>query len=249
MRARTRLTIPQIAIIGSVLTVLAAVGIFFGLIRPLQDRMTAANALYESNEVNALRRPQVEEQRRAAQREVAAARREYARYEARYMPRIELTNLLNAVQQRWEEQTNTLGPLTLRFLRADRSVRIAQQAISVPAPPSDPNAANESLITLPLGNVSVVGSFRNVLNHAERWNRFKRLVLVDNLTLAGNSPFLTAQYSLTCYIFTRGTAQGTVPSAGGQDGGGGGFGGGGGYPGGDGGAGYPGGGGGGAPAL
>lgn len=245
MRARVRLTIPQIAIIGSVLTVLAAVGIFFGLIRPLQDRMTAANAKYESNEVNALRRPQVEEQRRAAQREVATAQREFARYEARYMkPSIDLTNPLIAVQQRWEEQTNRLGPMTLRFLRADRSVRIAQQAITVPAPPSDPNAATESLITLPLGNVSVIGSFRNVLNHAERWNRFTRLVLVDNLTLTGNSPFLTAQYSLTCYIFTRGTPQGPpVPSVGEAGGGGGGFGGfgdGGGYPGG-GGGGYPGG--------
>ena len=231
MGARSRLTIQQIAIIGSVLIVLVVVGIFFGLIRPLQERKTAADAKFSSNQTNALRRPEVEDAKRKAQQEVAAAKREYARYEAKYMPKIDITNLLTGVQQRWDEQTNKLGPLTLRFLRADRSVRIAQQAIAVPAPPSDPNAVNTSAVVLPLGNVSVVGTFRNVLRHAERWNQFKRLVLVDNLTLAGNSPFLTAQYSLTCYIFTRGTAQGTIPTAGGDAGG---FGGGG-YPGGPGG--------------
>jgi hypothetical protein len=54
--------------------------------------------------------------------------------------------------------------------------------------------------------------FNDILQHVQRWNRFGRLVLVDGLTLSGNSPRLVGQYSLRAVIFTQGeAATETVP--------------------------------------
>ena len=256
MRSKPKITRPQIAIIGVVLTLIVAAGIYFGLIRPLNERMAAADQKYTSNKQVADTRPAVEQKKKEAERKVAQAKREYARYERRFFsvsprdprPLVDVSDLMKAMMQRWELQANRLGPEVLRFLRRDRLVRIAQQSIAVPAPPTDPNAANEELIQLPLGGVSVTGTFQNVLNHAERWNQFNRLVLVDGLALAGNSPRLTGSYTLTCFIYTRGKPGPAVPTATGGGGGGGGMGGyggmGGGYGGGGGMGGYGGGGGG-----
>jgi hypothetical protein len=175
---------------------------------------------------------------------VAAAQAQWARYDRQLMPDINVSNLIRAMQQRWREQSLVLGPKVVQFIRRDRTVAASWQGISVPAPPADPNAlASTQPIVLPLGNVTVVGSFRNILRHVDRWNTFDRLVVVDGLSLAGNSPRVTGQYTLSCYIFPRGEPGALVPAVSGGAGGGGGFsGGGGGYPGG--GGGYPGGGGG-----
>lgn len=260
MGAASRITRGQIAIIGSVLIVIVAAGIFFGLIRPLFARMTAANAKYDTQKAIADQRAAAEEDQRKAEQEVAEARNKWRRYDRQFMNAdINIENLLRATQALWREQNVVLGPKVTRFLRADSSVFITQANIAVPAPPTDPNQVNTKVITLPLGNVSVIGSFNSILRHAERWNRFDRLMLVDGLTLAGNSPRLAGQYSLTCYIFTRGETPGeAIPQAGGGQGGfGGGFPGGGGpegFPGGPGGfpggpEGFPGGPGAAAPTL
>jgi hypothetical protein len=75
----------------------------------------------------------------------------------------------------------------------------------------------------------VQGTFKNILSHVERWNRFDRLVLVSGLTLSGNSPNLVGQYNLQVFEYTHGdrTKAVAIPQAsGGGAGGAGGFGGG-----------------------
>jgi hypothetical protein len=231
----TRITRQQVAIIGSVLIVLVAGSLFYFLILPLSEREAAAQQKYETQHAIAVQRPQAEEDLRKAKQEVAQAEAKWRRYERQYMPDINLSDLIRAMQQRWNEQSLVLGPKVVRFARADRRVRIATMGVSVPAPPADPNAVNQQFFSLPLGAISVVGTFRNVLSHVERWNNFDRLVLVDGLTLAGNSPRLVGQYTLTCYIFTKGAPGPAIPTAGGAGGAGaGGFPGGppGGFPGG-----------------
>lgn len=214
MAALSKITRQQVAIIGSILTVLVAAGIYFFLISPLMERYRLADDKYNAQKAIADTRPQAEQERDQARREVAQAQTEYRRYERRFFsPPIDVTNLLIGVQQRWREQTVVLGPKLLRFARGDRRVRLAKAGFTIPAPPTDPNAANTELIVLPVGDVSVVGSFSNILSHAERWNRFDRLVLVDDLKLTGNSPRLVGEYKMTCYIFTRGKSEGAIPVA------------------------------------
>jgi Tfp pilus assembly protein PilO len=223
MGALSRLTRQQIAIIGSVLIVLTTALLFFFLIRPLRERLAAANDKYNTRQAVADTRGEKEKALEQARQEVAQARAQWSRYDRRFMPDINISNLIRGMEQRWREQKDVLGPLVTRFLRRDRSVRVIRAGITVPAPPTDPNAIDTRVIEIPLGEVSVLGSFRNILNHAERWNKFDRLVLVDNLRLAGNSPLLVGQYRLTCYIFTRGEPGPDVPAAGGTQGGGGEF--------------------------
>jgi hypothetical protein len=231
--------------------------VYFGLIRPLNDRMAAATAKHDQNAPIAARRGAAQADVTRAQSEVAAAKRDYARYarrlfaDAKGRPLVDVSDRLRALQQRWdlvhgEPPSKRLGPQVVSFLRKDRSVRIQQANISVPAPPQDPNAIDPNVIVLPLGSVNAEGTFSNLLRHAERWNQFNRLVLVEGLALAGNSPRLATSYTLTCYIYPQGDVAGPpIPSAGGAAGGGGAgiggpFGGGGGGP-------YGGGGGGGGP--
>ncbi len=256
MRPKSKITRIQILIIAGVLSLIIAGGVFFGLIRPLNERMEAANTKYTTNEPIAAQRPAAEADKKAAQAEVQKAKMEYARYEKRFFyrkttaglkPLVDISDRLSALQQRWQLQgQNGLGPEVLAFLRKDKSVRITQAGLSIPPPPQEANEAVDNLIVLPLGSVAVEGTFDRVLDHTVRWNRFNRLMLVDGLALQGNSPRLAGTYALTCFIFTSGDTPGAeIPSAGGGAGGGGGYpgGGGGGYPGG-GGSGYPGGGGG-----
>lgn len=232
-----RITRQQVAIIGSVLIVLVAGGLFYFLIRPLMERENTANQKYDAQHRIAVGRGAAEQDLIRARQEVAQAQGKWTRYERQYMPVINRSDLIRAMQQRWVEQSLVLGPKVVRFARADRSVRITNLGITVPAPPADPNAVNQKFFMLPLGTVGTMGKFRDVLNNAERWNKFGRLVLVDGLSLSGSSPQLLAQYTLTCFIFTQGEPGPAIPTAGGA----GGSGGGGGYPGGGFGGGYPGG--------
>src|SRR5687767_12926194 len=150
MGALSRLTRPQVVIIGAVLIVLTAAGLYFGLVRPLQQRMAAADAKYTQNEPNGNEAAQkaAADEKKQAQAEVAAAKTKWRSYEGRFFsPAIDISNLLVAMQQRWKEQSLVLGPKVVSYLRRDPSV-VTQANIAVPAPPSDPNAVNTHLFIL-----------------------------------------------------------------------------------------------------
>jgi len=76
--------------------------------------------------------------------------------------------------------------------------------ISVPAAPTNPNAMTADLLEIPLGQMTVTGTYQAILNHLRGWNKFNRLVRVDPPTLTGPSPTMTATYNLTVLIFPRG---------------------------------------------
>lgn len=197
----------QVAIILVVLTTLAVAGIFIFLIKPMNERFTAAEEKFAAQETALTtaqngKKPAQQDLVKARQ-EVAVAKRDWAKYDRALMPNIDLTNRFTATRQLWNEQLRVLGPKILKFLYADRSVRVVSETISVPAPPSDPNVVVQKVFTYPLGNVTVAGNFEQVLRHTERWNRFDRLALVDGLTLSGNSPTLTGTYTVTLYEITH----------------------------------------------
>ena len=224
----------QVAIIGLVLTTLAVAGIFIFLIKPLNERLDLAQTNLDT-QTAALAKAQSDKKpaeldRLKARAEVATAKREWAVYNRALMPNINLANRFTATQQLWNEQLTVLGPKVLKFLYADRSVRVVTESIAIPTPSGDPNAVVQKVFTYPLGSVSVAGTFQQVLRHTERWNRFDRLALVDGLTLSGNSPTLTGTYTVTLFEITNFDKVGAViPQAttaagggGGQYGGGGG---------------------------
>ena len=225
----------QVAIVAVVLTILAVGGIFIFLIKPMNERYDLAAAKLEAQETalataKAGKKP-AELDLVKAKAEVATAKREWASYDRRLMPRIDLTNRFTATRQLWNEQLNVLGPKVVKFLYSDRSVTVVSESIKVPEPSGDPNAAVQKVYTYPFGNVTVSGTFDQVMKHTARWNKFDRLALVDGLVLSGNSPTLTGTYTLTVYEIPNFDIVGPViPQATQTQGGGGGRGGFGGPP-------------------
>jgi hypothetical protein len=234
MGALAKITQVQVYIIAAVLTALVAAGIWFGLIQPKNEALAAAQARYDTANAVAITEPQAKADQVKANQEVAVAKAKWNRFDSTLMPNINISNFLTGSQQLWNEQVLVLGPKVRRYLESDNRVRVTQSNITIPAPSTDPNQVNKKTFEIPLGAVSVQGTFQNVLNHVVRWNRFDRLVLVDGLTLTGNSPRLTGTYNMRVIIFTRGEPSATtIPQAGPSTGGfGGGFGPPGGPPGG-----------------
>lgn len=204
MGALAKITQMQVYIIAAVLVALVGAGIWFGLIKPKQEALDAAQARYDAANAVAITRPQAESAQKEANQKVAVAKAKWNRYDSTLMPNINVSNFLTGSQQLWNEQVLVLGPKVKRYLESDTKVRVTQSNITIPAPSTDPNQVNRKSFEIPMGTISVQGTFQNVLNHVARWNKFDRLVLVDGLTLSGNSPRLTGTYSLRVIIFTRG---------------------------------------------
>jgi hypothetical protein len=203
MGARAKLTPQQVYIIGVVLSIISAAVIYFTLVKPGNEALQTAKADLQQQTDIAAKQPKADADQVKAKQLVALAQAKWAIYDRRYMPDIDLSNRMKGIQQLWHEQVEVLGPAAERFLRADHTVEVLQDGIAVAAPPSDPNAVVAKQFTFDLGSVSVVGTFNEVLNHASRWNKFNRLVLMDNLTLSGSSPRLVGQYTLRCFEFTH----------------------------------------------
>jgi len=219
MGALAKINRLQVAIIGIVLSIIAAAGIYFGLVKPQQDQLASETARYEAAEQKKSEIPAAEKDLQKAKQEVVIAKRKWAVYDRRYMPDIDVTNLFTGTRQLWNEQIKVLGPKVTKYLNSDKNVRVVQSAIQIPAPSGDPNAVARKVFVYPLGSITVAGNFDQVLNHAQRWNNFDRLALVDGLTLTGNSPRLQGTYTLTVYEFTRGDKMGEpVPQAGAANG-------------------------------
>jgi len=223
MGALAKITKVQIWIIAAVLSAIAGGAIYYFLVMPEQARLEAANAKYDTNKAVADTKSSVDADQIKAKGEVKVAQAKWARYDRELMPDIDISNLIRGQQQLWNEQINVLGPITQRYLYADKTVQVVKATLALPAPPTDPNAVARKYFEFPLGDVTVQGKFNQILNHAERWNRFRRLVVVDGLTLSGNSPRLTGSYKLTAYIFTHDDkgAGASIPQAGAAQGGGG----------------------------
>jgi hypothetical protein len=226
----------QVWIIGVVLSLIAGLIIYFMLWKPEMEKQVAEKSRFDAADQIAQQRPTFERELREANRKVVEANAKWARYDRALMPDIDVSNLITGMRQLWNEQIKVLGPKIEKFLRQDKSVQIVQASIALPPPPTDPNLVNQKVFVYDLGNITVVGTFRDILNHVTRWNSFDRLMMADGLTLAGNSPRLAGTYNLRCFVFTHGTDKpgSQIPAAtAGQGGGfsGGGFPGGG-FPGG-----------------
>jgi len=224
----SKLTRPQIFIIGGVTALVFGLGGYFGLIDPALKQLDTERTRRDTRRTKAEERSTAERKKKDANKQVAQAKADWNVYERRYMPDIDVSNTYSAWQDLINEQVRVLGPKMQKFLDSDKSVTKLQGSFALPAAPSDPNASLNELYVFTPGGVQVQGTFKNILSHVERWNRFDRLVLVTGLTLSGNSPNLVGQYNLQVFEYTHGdrTKAIAIPQASGGAGGAGGFGGG-----------------------
>ena len=247
----------HIVIIGLVLGILAAAGVFFALVKPVEEQITEVTAEAETYTTKAATKSQAEAKLATAQKDQAVSRINLQRWETRYMRLgpdrafLSMKDPQQAMILLWKEQANTVGPLLTRFIRRS-GVRLVS-GITVPGAPIDPNAINPNEYTVPLGQVQVRGSFRNINRFLRSVQNAPRLLRINNVDLSGQSPNITANVDLTMIVLPRDSDKvQPIPLATGEGGTTGATGGGypgGGYPGG----GYPGGGpaganGGGVPA-
>lgn len=193
----------HVIIIGSVLCVIAGVGVFFLQVKPQMNNYDAAKARYDAASPKGN-----DSSLTAAVAACADAKNKYDIKQAqldmqmrRRMPNLNFSRRDIGMLALWQEQIKTLGPLLEDFAR-DKTVR-ANARFSIPAPPANPNDPqfDKDVLEFPLGTIAVAGDFKSLMNNVRRWNNCRRLVMVGPPTLSGQSPRLVQSYSLTCYIF------------------------------------------------
>ena len=240
-----------VAVIGSVLSILAVVLITFLLIKPTQERYDAAKSRWDAAYPDSTQSAQTGA-KNLLEKNKADARATYAKWDATQkalMPPFDVSKRYQAWGQLAHELSYNLGPSLERWITRTGVVR--QTAITVPAPPNSPNDITNAPLRIPVsgGAIQVGGDFRTLLTHVVEWNNFNRLVLIDGLALSGNSPYMQGSYRAQVIIFPQNPTNvgKTLDTAGtggttGLRGGPGGFPGGpgGGYPGAGGAGGYPG---------
>ncbi len=192
-----------ITVVGVVACLGAAAGMYFGLIVPTQTQINTEEARYQAIAMYSDKSGIAVAQKQlvAAQAAANAVAEQWA-YIVRYKnPKVDVSDRFHA----WLQWTNELefdfAPRVEAFLNHTGVQSLTK--ISAPPPPSDPNAVPTAMIAMPLGAISVFGSYNQILNHVARWNRFDRIVLVDGLSLTGYSPFVTGTYTATEYIFPQ----------------------------------------------
>lgn len=205
----------HIVIIGAVLGILIAAGVFFAAIKPKQDVMAEVVAEEEGYEQKAATRSSVEKKLASAKQQQATSRIKLLAYESRYM-RLGPERAFLSVKDRqkamillWKEQANTMGPLLRNFIRRS-GVRLVTP-IQVPGAPVDPNQINVNEYTVPLGQIQVVGRFDQINNFLRSIRNAPRLLRVNNVTLEGTSPNITGTIDLTMIVLPRDSEAATEP--------------------------------------
>ncbi len=204
----SRLSPPIVAAIGIVLSLLAVSGIFFFLIKPVQDQTTAAQARLDAASPDATDAANIQAKKalKDAIIQVALIKGQWAQREAQLMPPYDVggtkpEDRFHTLRQLTYELDHYLGPDLERQMRTTGITSTTK--FSLPAPPFNPNDITNAPIVIPLGSITVNGEFRAILTHFYDWQYFNRLVLVDNLALHGNSPYMQGTYNATVYIFPQ----------------------------------------------
>ena len=192
-----------VAGIGIALSLMAIAGLFFLLIKPTLDETTVQQGIYTENFPDSTPAKQKEAQKALllAKVKVQQTKFQWAVVSAAKMPRYDVSNRPLALKQITSELTRYLGP-DLQHQLTTTGVKTDTQIV-LPPPPLSPNDITAAPVVVPLGTITVSGDFRHILTHFYEWQYFNRLVLVDNLTLTGSSPYLTATYTATLYIFPQ----------------------------------------------
>ena len=207
-----------VAAIGSVLSLLTVAGIFFFLIKPTLDATTVAQGRLDAASPDATDAAHLQAQKQvdAAKLQVQATKLQWAQKEAALMPPYDVGgDRFRALRQITYELDHYLGPDLERQMKTTGVTSTTK--FTLPPPPVNPNDITNAPLVIPLGTITVNGSFRQILTHFYDWQYFNRLVLVDGLALHGNSPYMSGTYTATVYLFPQGDDKvpPPIPQAGG----------------------------------
>lgn len=259
-----KLTHVHVYIIGAVLALIVGVGLFYFLLKPLDEQNKSLQSDITSKQTqtvqvatasfNIAQRKQAD--KALADEKINAAKKQSelnSKEAARRLP-----SSINVFIPKGGPDLTTslprwlvLPPLVVRQMTAYAQTTAKKHGVKVttsfaaPAPQADPKLIPTDIVAWNLGPVTATGTFPQVMAWAKEWNRSPLLTSVDGLkvALAGPKGQVQASANITVYFFPNGPGV-TDGKAGAAPAGGGGMGG---YPGGM--PGYPGGGypGGGAP--
>jgi len=237
-----KITQVHVYIIGGVLMVLLGVGLWYALIKPLNEENDALRTAIAGTEgtgvsvdgQNFTIMPTWETQKAAAEEKLEEARQREQRKRAE-LARLERTKqvpserqvnlgdgtqpvLLARTMPRWltlPQYVVTMMTSYARSTASRRGVRVTTQ-FRAPAPSTNPDQIPRDIIAWNLGPVTMQGEFNRVMQWVEDWNRAPLLTAVDGLrfSLAGRDGRVEAQANITVYIFPTGQAA-QIPGAGG----------------------------------
>jgi hypothetical protein len=257
----------HVYIIGGVLMLLVGVGLFFTLIKPVEDENKSLEASIQGTEGTQVpidSKPFTptdpwETQKKGAEEKLQEATQRQKRKAAelavienrKQLPsarQIDIgdgsqAHLLNYTMPRWVTLPQYVVQMMNSYARstaAKHHITSLKTTFKAPAPAVDPTLIPKQIIAWDLGPIEVTGNFNDVMRWAEDWNNAPLLVAVDGLkcSVAGRGGKITATGNLTVYVFPTGKAV-TNPAAAPGAAPGGAPGGAGGYPGAPGGGGAP----------
>lgn len=206
----------HVIIIGSVACALVIAGLYFFIIKKQYEQLGTLKGQYQTLSQEYAKLPSVKQRLETARQNNRIITAKYDKYLREKMPPIAFQDRAHGMVALWKEQSEVLGPL-LQSWPNKTGVRLTS-GVQVPAAPVNPNAIDPTLVTIPIGTFTVAGDFSSILSHLRSWNKFGRLVRVDLGRMSGPSPGMTAEYTVTVFIFPRGEAGQNIAMAGGGGG-------------------------------
>lgn len=225
----SRITWVHTILIGGVLWILIAVGLFFAVLKPLNESNAALQAQIagvEGTQTSIDNRNFAWNQHDAAVQALNEARvrragkeRQLAVLEARRrLPRNQEIDLRDGTDQqiiqhtlaRWLQLPRVVVQRMEDYAQARarrRNVRVTT-VFTAPAPSTVPSAIPRDIIAWTLGNMTVEGRFEDVMAWAKDWNNAPLLASVDGLkcSLSGRGGRVESPCTLTVFIFPTGQA-------------------------------------------
>jgi len=231
-----KITQLHVYIIGGVLLLIIGLGLYFTLLKPLNEENTVLASSITSTEGTgvqvdgksftisqasaAAEALQQAEQRR--DKNEARLRALEAKYQVGPRERIVLAQtddeILKVTMSRWLQLPKVV--VTLMENHAQKLAKkhgiTVQTAFAAPASVPAPTAIPTDIITYPLGGMAIRGNFTKVMAWVKDWDNAPLLVSIDGLKcqLAGQKGEVAASCALTAYVFPTGPRV-VIPGAGG----------------------------------
>jgi hypothetical protein len=232
-----KITQIHVYIIGAVLALIVGFGLYFSLLKPLNDQNTILRGNISSTEstpvqidgksfnisqvkqaeqaLEGVRKRKTESQARLA---VLERQKQLPAREAIDIGNGTQPELLSKTMPRWLNLPRVVVTRMESFAKRQATkhgVQITTQ-FAAPAPVPDPNAIPKDIIIWNLGPISARGDFNKVMRWMESWNQAPLLTSVEGLkcSLAGSKGEVMATAAVTVYIFPTGKGV-TQPGAGG----------------------------------
>ncbi len=194
------------------MAIIVAGGLFFFLIKPVNETIQKDEDNYNSTKSTADTLPEVKSKLKKAKLEQAKITAQWATYQSKFIPTInfETTGLaprirtLRDVFWQWPDR---FGQSLTQFIQHQPGITLLTP-ITIPAEGSDPNSINMNLISYSFPIQVEATDFNALMQHINRWNDIRKLgipVIQSVPSISGMSPHILCNYTVTLYILPKGT--------------------------------------------